>query len=148
MVPRDFWTSHRIIQQKSHLLKQVKHSIDGHPPHSLNHVPEEVFASEALVAVNYMKADLNTITKKCQDITEDQQAKLLAVLKKHGPLFQGKHSNWKGQPVSIKVIDGTTPVWSKPYPTPLKNQNIFEEEVYHQCNIGALCKLSANKIEE
>jgi hypothetical protein len=42
------------------------------------------------------------------------------------------------------------PVWSKPYPTPLKNRNIFKEgdEVYHQCDIGALCTLSANEIEE
>jgi hypothetical protein len=34
-------------------------------------------------------------------LNDEQKAKLLAVLKKHEALFQGKRSNWKGQPVSI-----------------------------------------------
>jgi hypothetical protein len=42
-----------------------------------NQIPNEVFASEALVAANYKKADLNTIAQNCD---ENQKAKLLAVL--------------------------------------------------------------------
>ncbi len=110
MVSRDYWTAKRIIQHKSRLLKQQK------PPHptetqiETNQFPNEVFTSEALVAVNYKKADLEAIAQGCKDLDENQKAKLLAILKQHEPLFQGKRGNWKGQPVSITVIDGAVPV--------------------------------------
>jgi hypothetical protein len=112
-----------------------------------NQVPNEVSAFKALVAVNYKTADLNTITQSCNALDVQQKAKLLAVPKQHESLFQGKRGNWKGQPVSIEVIDGAVPVWSKPYPIPLKNRDTFKEEVYRQCNIGALRELSVSEVE-
>jgi hypothetical protein len=48
----------------------------------------------------------------------------------------------------IKVIDGTMPVWLKPYPVPLKNCKDFKNEVYCQCQIESLHKLTAEEIEE
>jgi hypothetical protein len=72
----------------------------------------------------------------------------LSVLKKHELLFQGKHRNWKGKPVSIKVVEGAAPIWSKPYPTPLRNRDTFKAEVYQQRSIRALHEFSASEIEE
>ena len=40
------------------------------------------------------------------------------------------------------------PYWARPYPIPLKNRKVTEEEVYRQYEIGALRQLSAEEIEE
>ena len=148
MVPRDYWTTERILQQKSRLLKQPKPVNHDEMQIDTTQAPNEVFVSEALVAVSYKKADLNAIAQNCNALNKEQKAMLLSVLMKHEPLFQGTRGNWKGKPVSIEVVDGATPVWSKPYPTPLRNRDTFKEEVYRQCSIGALRELSASEIEE
>lgn len=146
MVSRDYWTAERIQQQKGRLNKQP--SI-ANPETELDpEVDEEIFAAEALVPVNYVKANLPEIAQSCKDLTSEEQAQLLVVLEKHAPLFQGRRGEWKGNPVSIEVVEGATPVWAKPYPVPLKNRDVFKEEVYRQCDIGALRELSAEEIEK
>jgi hypothetical protein len=147
MVPRDNWTVECILQQKSRLLKQQKHSDHAETQMESNQVPDKVFASEALCAANYKKADLNAIAQSCDALNAQQKTKLLAILKQHESLFQGTGGNWKGQPVSIEVIDVAVPVWSKPYAIPLKNRDTFKEEVYRQCDIGVLRELSASEVE-
>jgi hypothetical protein len=101
MVPRDYWTTERILQQKSRIIKQPKLNYTNKAQNNTNQIPDKIFASEGLVAVNYKKADLEVISQGCNALNDEQKAKLLAVLKKHEALFQGKHSNWKGQPVFI-----------------------------------------------
>jgi hypothetical protein len=147
MVPHDYWTVERILQQKSRLLKQQELSNHTEAQKESNQMLDKVFTSKASVAVNYKKADLNAITQSCDILDEHQKAKLLAVLKQHESLFQGKRGNWKGQPVSIEVINSAVPVWSKPYPIPLRIRDTLKEEVYRQCNIGALRELSASEVE-
>ena len=48
----------------------------------------------------------------------------------------------------IKVIKGSTSVWAKPYPIPLKNCDVYKNKVYRQCEIGALQELSLEEIED
>jgi hypothetical protein len=134
MVPRDYWTTERIIQQKSRLLKQQKPTDTTEIKIDSNQVPSEVFASETLAAVNYKKADLEIIIQNCNSLTEDQKTKLLEVLKRHESLFQGKLGNWKGQPVSIKVVDGAVPHWSRPYPIPSLKKSIDNATLEHYEN--------------
>ena len=67
---------------------------------------------------------------------------------KHRSLFLGKRGEWTGKPVSIETIEGVTPVWAKPYPVPLKNREVFQQEVQRQGAIGALQELSAEEIED
>ena len=90
MVPRDYWTAERILQQKSRLLKQQKPNDHTDTETEANQVSNEVFASEALRAADYKKADLDAIAQSCEVLDEQQKAKLLAILKQHEPLFQGK----------------------------------------------------------
>lgn len=95
-----------------------------------------------------VKANLPNITKSCMYLTSKEQAQLLVVLKKHSALFQGKWGEWIGNPVNIEVIKGSTPIWTKPYHVPLKNCEVFMNEIYCQCDIGAFCKLSAKGIKK
>lgn len=143
MVPRDYWTAERIQQQKARLNKQPTADLEPELE-----VDDEIFLAEALAPVNYVKANLPEIAWNCKDLTSEEQAQLLVVLEKHAALFQGRRGEWKGNPVNIEVIEGSTPVWAKPYPVPLKNREVFKDEVYRQCDIGALRELSAEEIEK
>jgi hypothetical protein len=87
------------------------------------------------------------VVHKCQNLNVEQKGKLLTVLHDHEQLFLGCRGEWKGDPVSIKVIKGATPIGARPYPVPLKNRQVFREEVYRQCDIGALRELKADEIE-
>jgi hypothetical protein len=98
MVPRDYWTAKQIQQQKARLNKQP--TADLKPELE---VDKEIFVAEALAPVNYVKANLPEIARNCKDLTSEEQAQLLVVLKKHAPLFQGRHGEWKGNPVNIVV---------------------------------------------
>jgi hypothetical protein len=95
MVPRDYWTAERIQQQKTRLNKQPT----ADPDLELE-VDEEIFVSEALLPVNYVKINLPEIAQNCKDFTSKEQAYLLVVLKKHAPLFQGQRGEWKENPVN------------------------------------------------
>ena len=90
MVTRGYWTEQCILQQKSSLLRQPTPADRNKVQNNTHQTPDEVFTSEALVVVNYKKADLNAIAQNYNALNEDQKAKVLAVLKKHEPLFQGK----------------------------------------------------------
>ena len=121
MVPREYWTEERILRHKTRLSKQ--------PPIGTNTTGEaptkESNATEALQAVTYEKANLEDVTQRCTNLSAEQQSKLLTILKDHEQLFLGCQGEWKGAPVSIKVIKGATPIWAKPYPVPLKNRQVF-----------------------
>ena len=115
------------FQQNSRLKKQPRVAYDTEMG-----VDEEIFLSESLNRVNYIKADLKQVSQNCKDLTTDQQRKLLQILQYHKTHCLGKKGHWKGQPVTIKVIEVSPPVWAKPYPIPLKNCDVFKNDVYQQ----------------
>ena len=67
---------------------------------------KECNATEALQAVNYEKVNLKEVAKGCKNLTNEQKVKLLAVLKQQMELFLGCQGEWKGNPTSIKVVQG------------------------------------------
>jgi hypothetical protein len=83
MVPRNYWTTQRILQQKSCLLKQPKPRDHNEAQNNTDLNPNEAFVSEALVAVNCKNADLDIISQNCKDLNKEQMAKLLTVWKSH-----------------------------------------------------------------
>ena len=143
MVPRDYWTAERIQQQRSRLNRHPAAMKSKSKP-----IEDEVSLAEALAPTNYTKANLPQTVEKCKNLTPKQKSKLLTVLLKHEELFQGQRGNWTGPPVSIELLNGADPVWAKPYPVPLKNREVFKDEIYRQCSIGALRELSAEEVEE
>jgi hypothetical protein len=125
-----------ILQQKARLMKQPK-------PPTEEIANDEVFLSKVLTPLTYAQADLTQIVCNCMDLDIDQQPCLLQILHNHETLFLGKHGHLKGGPMEVEVMEGATPVWSKPYPGPLKNCKVFKDEFYRQCQIGALWELTA-----
>jgi hypothetical protein len=41
-----------------------------------------------------------------------------------------------GQPIKLKLKPHATPVWNKPYPTPLKHRAALERELQCQCTLA------------
>ena len=118
MVPRDYWSNNRIGNQKSQLLKHPTKnptSPNMDQTQKMHNTPSEVTTTVALQLTDYKKADIKIIAQKCQDLTKQQQVKLLQVLSKHKPLFAGKRGEWKGSPVTITLVEGAKPFWARPY---------------------------------
>ena len=116
MVLHNYWTIECIQQQKNRLNKKPsvlsnKEVMDE----------EEIHTNKILNPVNYIKANLNEITRNCKDLDSEQQAKLSIMLKQHEALFQRKQGEWKDWPVSIKIMEGMTPIWGQTL------SSIFEE---------------------
>jgi hypothetical protein len=47
----------------------------------------------------------------------------------------------------LKLNPHATPLWNKPYPTPLKHRVALERELQCQCNIGAVRRLNPEEIK-
>ena len=109
---------------------------------------EEVNAIESLQPTDYKKANLEEIARNCLDLSREQQEELLQVLKLNESIFTGKCREWKRTSVTITLIKDVKPIWAKPYPVPLKNREVFKQEICHQCNIGALWELYIEEIKD
>jgi hypothetical protein len=65
----------------------------------------------------YEKADLPAIIREnCSHLTADKREKLLSVLLKFEPLFNGTLGDWKLLPVSFELKEGMQPYHGRPYP--------------------------------
>ena len=129
-------------------MKQPSGLLPSQEPVGPVETTEQVNATEALQPTDYKNANLDEIARSCLDLSTEQQQELLQVLKLNESLFVGKHGEWKGTPVTITLIEDAKPIWAKPYPVPLKNREVFKQELNCQCSIGALQELSAEEIKD
>jgi hypothetical protein len=65
---------------------------------------EESNSTTMLQAVNYLKTILKELDKGCRNLTDEQQMKLCNILKQQHQLFLGCPGKWRGNLISIKVI--------------------------------------------
>jgi hypothetical protein len=59
----------------------------------------------------------------------------------------GNKGTYAGPPVDIKLKPNAIPVWNLPYPIPLSQREAVKREVERQCQVGAMRRLSPEKIE-
>ena len=62
-----------------------------------------------ILDANYKKADLQTVVTNCTQLNSIEKNKLLELLKKFEPLFDGTLGNWRPKPVSFQLKDGVIP---------------------------------------
>ena len=135
---------------------QVHNSVQVHEPSTVHAptvdvskeaVPEEeqvlgeLNATKLLQRTKYEKPNLEEFVaddKQHGHLTAEQRKKLLQTLKKNERVFQGCRGNYTGGAASLKLKPGAKPHWAKPYPIPLKNKDVTEQELYRQVEIGAL----------
>ncbi len=75
-------------------------------------------ATKSMVKIldaKYEKADLPAIIREnCSHLTATEQEKLLSVLLKFKPLFNGTSGDWKLPPVSLELKEGMQPYHGRP----------------------------------
>jgi hypothetical protein len=56
------------------------------------------------------KADIQSVVRdNCKHLSADHQKKLLELLKKYEPLFNGILGDWKTKPVTFQYQEGVSP---------------------------------------
>jgi hypothetical protein len=87
----------------------------------------------------YEKADLPAINREnCSHLTASDREKLVSVLLKFEPLFDGTLGDWKLPPVSFELKEGMKPYHGRSYPIPHKHKAVSMKVIKRLCNIGVL----------
>ncbi len=76
-----------------------------------------------ILDAKYEKADLPAIIREnCPHLKASNREKLLSVLIKFEPLFDGTLGDWNLPPVSFELKEGMKPYHGRPYPIPHKHK--------------------------
>ncbi len=79
-----------------------------------------------ILEAKYEKADLPAIIREnCSHLTASNRERLLSVLLKFEPLFDGTLGDWKLPPVSFELMEGMKPYHGRPYPIPHKHKAVL-----------------------
>jgi hypothetical protein len=80
-----------------------------------------------ILDTKYVKADLPAIIREnCSHLTAFDREKLLSLLLKFEPLFNGTLGEWKLPSVSFELEEGIN---GRPYPIPHKHKAVFMNEI-------------------
>jgi hypothetical protein len=92
-----------------------------------------------ILDAKYEKSDLLAIVREnCSCLKASDREKLLSVLLKFKPLFDGRLGDWNLPSVSFELKEGMKPYHGSPDPIPHKHKAILMKEIKHLCNIGVL----------
>lgn len=95
----------------------------------------------------YLKLDLMEVVKREGTELTPQQVQLLQLLTSNEAAFQGCRGDYTGGTVGVILKPDAKPHRARPYPVPLKNQEILEGEFWRQCSIGAMRHLTPEEFE-
>ncbi len=92
-----------------------------------------------ILDAKYEKADLPAIIRdNCSHLTASNREKLLSILLKFEPLFDGILGDWKLLPVSFEPKEGMKPYHGRPYPNLHKHKAVLMKEIKRLCYIDVL----------
>ena len=74
-------------------------------------------------------ANLEEICRGQEELNEGEQQQLLALLRKHEPLFDGQLGKWKGSTAELELIEGATPYHARVFPLPFVYHETLKTEV-------------------
>src|SRR6187200_388419 len=101
---------------------------------------------QEILDAKYCPADLNKHVKECEQLSKEEQEKLLALLKKYEQLFDGTVGTWKTAPVDLFLKDPNyKPYHAKAYPVPHSQKQKLKEEVDRLCQQGILRKINRSE---
>ena len=116
---------------------------------------EEEFETDALQSATdrikrildakYEKANLDEIVHECSYLTDDEQSKLLKLLKKHEYLFDGTLGRWDTRPYNIELKPDVIPYHARAFPIPKIHEPVLKMELDRLCSIGVLRKINESE---
>ena len=94
-------------------------------------------ATQCIVQIldaKFKKADLPEIFEKdCKHLTPDEQNQLLEVLLEFEDLFDSTLGDWKTEPVSFGLKEGSKPYHGRAFPIPQKHKATVKTEIIRLC---------------
>jgi hypothetical protein len=100
-----------------------------------------------ILDAKYKKADLQSIVRdNCNHLsTDQQQKKLLQLLKNYELLFDGTLGDWKTKPVSFQLKEGVSHYHGRAFPVPKVHKETIIKEVERLCKLGVLERQPASE---
>ena len=90
-----------------------------------------------ILDVDYEIPKLEEEVEKMTHLNKFQRTLLLALLKKHEPLFNGQLGDWKGDPVEIPLTEqDAKPYHARAFPIANIHEGTFKKELNHLVSIG------------
>ncbi len=92
-----------------------------------------------ILDAKYSKADCQSVVRdNCKHLSDNQQKKLLQLLKKYESLFDGTLGDWKTKPVSFQLKEGVSMYPGQAFPVPKIHKDTLIKEVERLAKLGVL----------
>ncbi len=92
-----------------------------------------------ILDAKYKKVDLPAIVREnCSCLQLSEREKLISMLLRFEPLFDGTLGDWNLPPVSFEIKEGTTSFHGRAYPIPQIHKETLMKEIDCLCSIGVL----------
>ena len=92
-----------------------------------------------ILSAKYEKANLPDIVNiNCTHLNPYKLNKLLEVLTEFEDLFNGTLGDWKTEPVSFELKEGSKPYYKRSFPIPQVHKVAVIKEIKRLCKIGVL----------
>ena len=108
-------------------------------------VKESTTRIKYILDATYAKADLNSIVEECTQLSTEKQLKLLKLLERHTPLFDGTLGFWNHEEYNIELQPDAKPYHARPYPIPKVHEQTLRTELERLCSIGVLRKVNRSE---
>ena len=108
----------------------------AHEPQSTQEATERVVN---ILDTKYEKADLQSVVStNCSHLSLQDQNKLLELLTEFEELFDGTLGDWKTDPVSFELKEGTKPYHGRSYPVPKAYKDTTIRELNRLVDLGVV----------
>ena len=97
---------------------------------------------QSIIDNKYSPADLEEVASKVQNFNKLEQEKLLKLLTKFSPLFDGSLGTWKTEPVNLELKPEVKPYHARPFPVPYSQEKKLKEEINRLLEYGVLEKVN------
>jgi hypothetical protein len=98
-----------------------------------------------ILDANYEKANLDELVRECSYLTQDEQFKLLKLLRKHEHLFDGTLGRWDGRPYNIELKPDAKPYHARAFPIPKVHEPMLRMELDRLCQLGVLRRINKSE---
>ena len=95
-----------------------------------------------ILDAKYEKANLTKLVKNLDHLNSDKQTKLLRLLQKYEPMFDGALWNHTGSKYKIELKENVKPYHAKPFPIPKIHEPTLKKEIERLVKIGVLKRIN------
>jgi hypothetical protein len=108
-------------------------------------VQESTSRMKRILDATYTKADLSNTVTECTQLSKEDQSKLLQLLERHEPLFDGTLGFWNHEEYNIELQADAKHYHARAYPIPKVHEQTLCTEIERLCSIGVLQKVNRSE---